>query len=368
MASLTERMLKLGAKGASELSDTLDKTKFLNGVAEYPTPVRAINIALSGRIDGGLTSGLLIIAGKSRHFKTTYGLICVKTFLDANPDGICLFYDNEFGAALKYFQSVGIDPSRVVHIPISNIEELKRDISIKTSATEDGAIKRGEKVIIFVDSIGNLASIKEVRDAENENDAADMTRAKALKSMFRIITPRARILDIPMIMINHVYDGQGMYATTTMSGGQGPMLSANEVWFIGKAQEREGNEVVGFTFTINIEKGRRVKEKSKIPIKVRFDGGISPWSGMYEIAMAMGYITIPSRGWRTRPHIPGDKKWQESEIFQNEDAFFSELIAKTDFAEAIAKKYQLSTGKLINTYEDDEPTPEDFEDIEDVAT
>ncbi len=53
MASLTERMLKLGAKGTSELSDTLDKTKFLNGVAEYPTPVRAINIALSG----GSTAG-----------------------------------------------------------------------------------------------------------------------------------------------------------------------------------------------------------------------------------------------------------------------------------------------------------------------
>jgi hypothetical protein len=81
-------------------------------------------------------------------------------------------------------------------------------------------IVRGDKVIILIDSIGNLASKKEVEDALNEKGVADMTRAKQLKSLFRMATPYLTMKDIPMIGINHVYDTMsGLVPTKTVGGG-----------------------------------------------------------------------------------------------------------------------------------------------------
>jgi len=54
---------------------------------------------------------------------------------------------------------------------------------------------------------------------------------------------------------------QALYPKTIMSGGTGPMYSANTVFFIGKQQEKDGTEVVGYNFIINVEKSRYVREK-----------------------------------------------------------------------------------------------------------
>jgi len=66
-------------------------------------------------------------------------------------------------------------------------------------------IDRADKVIIVIDSIGNLASKKELDDAINEKSVADMSRAKALKGLFRMCTPYLTMKSIPMLAINHTY-------------------------------------------------------------------------------------------------------------------------------------------------------------------
>ena len=141
-------------------SAILSKSKFFTQKDMIPTSVPAVNIALSGKLDGGLTPGLTMWAGPSKHFKTAFSLLMAKSYLDKYEDAALLFYDSEFGTPQSYFSSFGIDTSRVLHTPITDIEQLKFDIMQQLNGLE-----RGERVIIVVDSIGNLASKKEVEDA-----------------------------------------------------------------------------------------------------------------------------------------------------------------------------------------------------------
>lgn len=340
--SLMERLSKSGAtKNASVLSDSV----FFNEKDMIPTEVPIINLALSGRLDGGITSGLNIIAGESKRFKSLLGLLQVKAYLRQYEDAVCLFYDSEFGIPPDYISSMGIDPARVLHIPIEHIEQLKFDISKRLEE-----IKRGDKVIIFVDSLGNLASKKEVEDALDEKSVSDMTRAKQVKSLFRIITPHLTTKDVTCIVINHVYKEQGLFPKDIVSGGQGVMLSANNVWIIGKSQEKVGTDIVGWNFTINIEKSRFVKEKSKFPFLVTYEGGLQRYSGLLDIALESGHVVKPSNGWYCRKGE--EAKVRESATGTKE--FWKPILDDETFREFCKDKYQLSSRMMYNSEYEDE--------------
>lgn len=179
------------------------------------TGVPAINIVFSGAIDGGYTSGVTVLCGESRTFKSVLALICAKKYLDKFPDSVLVFYDSEMGASKDYFNSVGIDPQRVLHVPIADIEELKFDI-----VSQLQELNRGDRAVFVIDSVGNLASKKETQDAIDEKSVADMSRAKALKSLFRLITPQLNFKDLPCICISHTYKSIGSFIPTdVLSGG-----------------------------------------------------------------------------------------------------------------------------------------------------
>ena len=67
-------------------------------------------------------------AGPSKHFKTAFSLLMAKAYLDKYPDASLLFYDSEFGTPQSYFDSFGIDTERVLHTPITDVEQLKFDV------------------------------------------------------------------------------------------------------------------------------------------------------------------------------------------------------------------------------------------------
>ena len=269
-------------KKNSTIKDTaiLTESKFFQTKDLIQTSVPALNVALSGRLDGGLTPGLTVFAGPSKHFKTAFSLLLAKSYLDKYDDAIVLFYDSEFGTPQAYFDTFAIDTSRVIHTPITDIEQLKHDVM-----SQMNGIERGDHVIVIVDSVGNLASKKEVEDALDGKSVADMTRAKQMKSLFRMVTPHLTIKDIPMVVVNHTYQTMEMFSKAVVSGGTGIYYSADNIYIIGRQQEKTGQDLTGYNFIINVEKSRFVREKSKIPVEVSFEGGISKWSGLLDMAM-----------------------------------------------------------------------------------
>lgn len=327
------------------------------------TDVPIINVALSGSLRGGLRPGVLSIAGKSRHFKTSYALLIASAYLKKFPEAILLFYDSEFGASEKSFEAFGIDPTRVLHVPITNIEELKFDLMSKLDNKNADGIKRGDKVIILIDSIGNLASVKEANDAVSENSAQDMSRPKMLKQFWRLVTPHLTLKNIPLIAIQHTYDGQQMYAPTVMSGGQGGLLASDNVWFIGRSQEKDGTDLLGYTFTITIEKSRYVKEKSKLPVTVTFDGGISKYTGILDLALEAGEVVKPNNGWyQLVDKETGELLGSKVRSSQTEtDEFLGVVLARESFNKWVEDNYMLSVSKILadqeNKLTDEEDNP-----------
>jgi len=197
MSKLLDKLKKAGTiKHAEILADS----PFFNAKDCIQTNLPILNVAFSGSLSGGLVPGLSVFAGASKSFKTLLGLYCMKAYFDKYPDAVALVYDSEFGITPDYLQANGIDTSRVIHIPIEHIEMLKFDIVKRLDE-----ISRGDKVFIMIDSLGALSSKKEVEDALDEKSVSDMTRAKAIRSLLRIITPHLTMKDIPCIVINHIY-------------------------------------------------------------------------------------------------------------------------------------------------------------------
>jgi RecA/RadA recombinase len=347
--SLKDRLIK---NSTIDYTATLTDSKIYGKKDMIPTRVPMINVALSGSIDGGLTPGLTVLAAPSKHFKTAFSLLMAAAFLKSNPEGIILFYDSEFGTPESYFTSFGVPLDSVVHTPITDIEQLKFDVMQQLQE-----LKRDDKVMIVIDSVGNLASKKEVEDALKGSSAADMSRAKQLKSLFRMVTPHLTLKDIPMVVVNHVYMTQEMYSKAVVSGGTGIYYSADNIWIIGRQQDKDDKELLGYHFVINIEKSRYVKEKSKIPITVGFDSGINKWSGLLDLALEGKYIVKPKQGWYARVdqetgEISG-KNYRAADIVDNGD-FWKTILSETNFAEWIKNKYALSSGEIMKRDDDDE--------------
>lgn len=351
-------------KKNSTIKDTaiLSESKFFTKKDMVPTSVPAINIALSGKLDGGLTPGLTMWAGPSKHFKTAFSLLMAKSYMEKYPDSVMLFYDSEFGTPVSYFQSFNIDMERVMHTPITDVEQLKFDIMQQLNA-----IERGEHLIIIIDSIGNLASKKEVEDALEGKSAADMSRAKQLKSLFRMVTPHLTIKDIPMVVVNHTYKTLELYSKDVVGGGTGSYYSADNIFIIGRQQEKDGKETIGYNFIINVEKSRYVKEKAKIPITVSYEGGISKWSGLLDIALETNHVIKPSNGWYSK--VDGETGEIEDKKYRFADTenaqFWLPVLKSKSFQDAVEKKYSVAYGDIIKDEDDIKDVMEAVEDGED---
>lgn len=356
--SLLDKMLKAGSKsGASVLSES----SFFTSTEFTPTNLPILNIAFSGRIDGGMTSGLTILAGESKTFKSALALYCLKSYLDQYNDAVGILYDSEFGITPEYIKSFGIDPSRIIHIPVEHVEQLKFDIVKKLDE-----IKKGDRVFFLVDSIGQISSKKEVEDAIDEKSVADMTRAKAIRSLLRLVTIQLNTKNVPCIMINHVYQSiGGLYPQTVLPGGTSVTYSANQIFVITKAQEKSSDgDLEGWKFTINTHKSRFVKEKAKMPFTVLYEGGIQRMSGMLDLALVSGDIIKPSNGWyqlvdkETGEMLGG--KFRAAAA----DESLEVVIKRQGFKDFIENKYRL-TGSIIGNAVSDEEIAEEYDQIED---
>ena len=336
---------KIKKNSSIKESAILSKSKFFTGKDMIPTSVPIINVALSGKLDGGLTPGLTMWAGPSKHFKTAFSLLMAKSYLEKYADAALLFYDSEFGTPQSYFDSFGIDTNRVLHTPLTDIEQLKFDVMAQLSQLE-----RDDKLIIVIDSIGNLASKKEVDDALDGKSVADMSRAKQIKSLFRMVTPHLSMKDIPMIVVNHTYKEIGLYPKDIVGGGTGSYYSADNIFILGRQQEKEGTEVIGYNFIINVEKSRYVKEKSKIPVAVSFDGGISKWSGLLDVALESGHVIKPTNGWYSKVDKETgeveEKKYRIKETDTKE--FWMPILKQKSFQDFVVDKYQVASGNIMD--------------------
>ena len=365
MSELLKKLKKVTAKATD--SKTLSETDFFDSKYCAPSDIPIFNLAVSGRLlSSGIGPGVTVASGMSKTFKTITGINYVKAYMDKFPEAVCVFYDSELGGP-GYWEMTGVDTDRVIHTVIRNVEELSFDMAKKLDS-----IEKGEKVIFFIDSIGMLASKKEAVSAVEENSAEDMTRAKKIKSFFRVVTPTLNDLNLPMVAINNNYAGD-KYNPEIMGGGGGILLAANTVLFFNKQKLRDGNstdtaagsDVVGHVFRITINKSRFIKEGTKLWFRVLY-GKNRPekYSGLWELAVITGDVYSPSKGWRAARVVdengkvlPKEQhpKFREGDKFLDADFWENTMFTKTNFirnAEArVSLHYELKPGEMDMTDE-----------------
>ena len=146
----------------------------------------------------------------------------------------------------------------------------------------------------------------------------------------------------------------------------GVMYSSDNIWIIGRQQDKAGAEIKGYHFIINVEKSRFVKEKSKIPISVSWDGGIEEYSGLLPLALASGHVTKPSQGWYCRINTEtGEEiypKVREKDTMNKE--FWDPILKDERFREFLRNQYMIGYRSMIDGSELPEDLQPDSEGVE----
>ena len=105
-----------------------------------------------------------------------------------------------------------------------------------------------------------------------------------------------------------------------------------------------------------IESGAFVREKSKIPISVTWEGGMETYSGLLDVAMEGGYVVKPTMGWYSKvDKVTGeieDKKVRQAETLK--ESFWKPIFANTDFKEFLKRKYEVGHADMIKTHTEED--------------
>ena len=266
----------------SEYGDTLDKSTVSKIDHFIPTGNYHLNACLTGSLFGGYPNNRAVaLAGPSGTGKTYLILNAVKQAQDMGYS--IVFYDSENAVDLELVEKFGVDPSRFRYEPCNTVQEFRTSVTAITDTLMEQK-KKGAvlpKIMIILDSAGNLATQKEIDDAKSGSDKADMTRAKLLKSTFRILMTRMGICKIPFLFTNHTYMTQDLFAKQVGGGGTGPEYAASIILFLGKAKLKEGTEQTGIIVSARPNKNRFAQP---LPIKfhISFSKGMNPYIGLEE--------------------------------------------------------------------------------------
>ena len=219
-----------------------------------------------------------------------------KTFLilnavrEAQKMGYYIIYgDSETAVDEDVMVKFGIDPTRVRYQPLKTALGVRHFISNLCSTLREQKKKGMElpKIMFVIDSLGNLATEKELADAQSGSDKRDMTKQQNLRSMFRVITTDLAEFKIPLIMSNHTYASVGGYIPMQIvSGGGGAIYNASIILMLSKAGLKDGDDEAaeagtksGIIVTSKPFKNRFAKP---IPIKfhISFFKGMNPFVGL----------------------------------------------------------------------------------------
>lgn len=266
----------------STYGDTLDKSTVSEIDHYIPTGNYNLNACLTGSLFGGYPNNRAVaLAGPSGTGKTFLLMNAIKQAQDLGYS--IVFYDSENAVDKDLAQKFGIDPKKFRYEPCNTVQEFRSSVTALTDTLIEQKNKGAAlpKIMICLDSAGNLATQKEVDDAKSGSDKADMTRAKLLKSTFRILMTKLGICKIPFLFTNHTYQTQDLFSRQVGGGGTGPEYAASIILFLGKAKLKDGTEQTGIIVTAKPNKNRFAQP---LPIKfhISFNKGMNAYIGLEE--------------------------------------------------------------------------------------
>lgn len=253
------------------------------------TGVYLLDAALSGKLlNGGVANNrITAFAGESGSGKSFLAYSCAR---NAQKEGYSIIYiDTEEAIDLEDFPKFGVDNSldKLRLISSNKVEDVNILLTQLVDELKEEKLNGGEipKLMIILDSLGQMASNKEKADLLKGDIKTDMTKAKALGSMFRSINTDLGYLEIPMIVCNHTYKTLDLFSQEKLKGGNALLYSASVIGFMSKSKLKSGEEddmdlgQSGITVLFKTMKNRLAKPK-KIRFDISFIHGMNPFTGL----------------------------------------------------------------------------------------
>jgi len=262
------------------LSDQLEQLKIKDWIS---TGNYLLNAQISGSLFKGIPSGrITMIAGPSGSGKTFLTLNILRNALKSGYNIILI--DTESAIDDETLKRFNLDPSSIIYVPLNTVNEATTFLANLWKKL-DSYKKEGKdfgKIIIAIDSLGNLSTDKEVSDAIAGSDKVDMTRAREMKKLFRICTQKLNTMSIPIIVTNHVYQNIGSYYIGTgIAGGSGPFYNSSVILELTKSSLKDENKVkTGIIVKSKIVKSRFVKNNVECSFYISYIGGMNPYIGL----------------------------------------------------------------------------------------
>jgi RecA/RadA recombinase len=315
-----------------------------NDISGYlDTGCYALNAVLSGSIYGGIANNKVIaLAGDSGVGKTYLALGIIRAFLENNPEGEVVYFESEAAVTSDMIKNRKIDAKRIAIVGVTTVEEFRNqcikvvDEYLKMSIDE----RKAKPLLLILDSLGMLSTSKEMADTAEGKETADMTRARVIKSVFRVLTLKLGKAGVPLLLTNHVYNSMKAYAPKQQSGGTGLKYAASTIVMLSKSKEKEGDAVVGNVLHAKIDKGRQTKENSQVDLLLRYDSGLNKYYGLLDLAAKYNIFKKVS----TRYEMLDGTKVFEKEINENPEQYFTpEILKQIDIAAGKEFKYASDT-------------------------
>ena len=288
--SLIERMKARSTATSFILSDDEFPVKRYISTGNY-----MLNALISADPFLGAPTGRSIqLAGQKGVGKTFVGLELMKNTLNIHKDYIGQILDSEFANNDNRAQRErGLPTEQILWTGIDTIEKTKTEI-----ITQLDNLVKGDDCVMLIDSIGMLPSEKELIESRTTvAEKRDMTRAQALKSLFRTITMPLGYKDVLLVAINHVYAATGSFIPhDVVAGGGGPAYGTSIIVIMSKSALKDGDEVVGSVIRAKTEKNRFAREKAEIRFNIEFSGGINLYSGLLEFCIDEELLVVPKGG------------------------------------------------------------------------
>jgi len=260
----------------------------------------ALNYLISGDFKKGIPLGkVTVFAGESGAGKS---FICSGNLVkNAQAQGIYpILIDTENALDEKWLHALGVDtsPDKLLKLNMAMIDDVAKTITefIAEYKTMDETDR--PKVLFVIDSLGMLLTPTDVNQFQAGDMKGDMGRKpKALTALVRNCVNMFGSYNIGMVCTNHTYASQDMFdPDDKISGGQGFIYASSIVVAMRKLklkEDEDGNkvsEVNGIRAACKIMKTRYAKPFESVQVKIPYETGMNPYSGLVDLAEAKGLL------------------------------------------------------------------------------
>lgn len=286
-----------------------DITKAIDGLSigfNDPTDwVSTGNYALNYRISGDFNKGIplgkvTVFAGESGSGKS---YICSGNLVrHAQEQGIyVVLIDSENALDEAWLHALGVDTSedKLLKLNMAMIDDVAKTISEFMKGYKAMNDEEKPKVLFVIDSLGMLLTPTDVNQFEAGDMKGDMGRKpKALTALVRNCVNMFGSNNVGLVATNHTYASQDMFdPDDKISGGQGFIYASSIVVAMRKLKLKEdesGNKVSdvrGIRSACKVMKTRYAKPFESVQIKIPYETGMNPYSGMLDMAESMGLVS-----------------------------------------------------------------------------